>query len=362
MARMRAMIWMKRKFAAMLLKTGQTTCYMVGDDGDVEAGVAKGYTVLSTGQYSGNTNIEVAHYAANTIAFVSATKKITDSANGLATVLTGDTIVVKGSSNNDGTYTVATGGVAGEIVVNEALTDEAASAYISLYKRVSHSNNAVQDDKTGLMWARYTSSGEKVGAASDGKLVWYDANKVYTLHPAAADLQMIASSNTLRIVGGSGEEDRYHVGDLLDCDGFANDDNNRPGHYVVSVTVNGSDLDIVLDPGNETLVNEAAGGSRSIGLVCQSIFNYAAGARAAGLGSQTDWRVPNDTELDSLRNMELPNAVPDAVAFPGWVAGWHWTANTRPDVVAQALALTSLSAQVSGIAKTSPRRTALVRG
>lgn len=72
----------------------------------------------------------VAYYTAATIAFVAATKKITDSANGLADFETGDTILVSGSTNNDGTYTVATGGVAGEIVVTEALTDESAGATI----------------------------------------------------------------------------------------------------------------------------------------------------------------------------------------------------------------------------------------
>jgi len=57
-----------------------------------------------------------AKVTAETIAFVSATKKITDSGDGLAGFLTGDKIKVTGSVDNDGTYTVVTGGVAGEIV------------------------------------------------------------------------------------------------------------------------------------------------------------------------------------------------------------------------------------------------------
>jgi hypothetical protein len=52
---------------------------------------------------------------ASTIAFVEGTKKITDSGNGLAGFLTGMRIKVTGTTNNDGTYTVATGGVAAEI-------------------------------------------------------------------------------------------------------------------------------------------------------------------------------------------------------------------------------------------------------
>lgn len=47
---------------ALLLKTGQTTSYGSGsgvDDGALELGVAKSYTVLTAGQYSGATNITV---------------------------------------------------------------------------------------------------------------------------------------------------------------------------------------------------------------------------------------------------------------------------------------------------------------
>lgn len=66
------------------------------------------------------------------IAFVSSTKKITDSNNGLAGFLTGDKIKVTGSVHNDGVYTVATGGVAGEIVVTENLVDEDAGDSIKI--------------------------------------------------------------------------------------------------------------------------------------------------------------------------------------------------------------------------------------
>lgn len=44
-------------YTSLLLKTGQITKYVNGDDGDLEFGVAKSYTVLDTGQYSGTTNI-----------------------------------------------------------------------------------------------------------------------------------------------------------------------------------------------------------------------------------------------------------------------------------------------------------------
>ena len=42
------------------LKTGQTTQYSgMADDGDLEIGKARSYTALTTGQYSGTTNITV---------------------------------------------------------------------------------------------------------------------------------------------------------------------------------------------------------------------------------------------------------------------------------------------------------------
>lgn len=71
---------------------------------------------------------------AATIAFVSATKKITDTGNGLAFVKTGDLIKVSGATNagNNDYFLVATGAVAGEIVVTEALTDESATATVTI--------------------------------------------------------------------------------------------------------------------------------------------------------------------------------------------------------------------------------------
>ena len=44
-------------YTSLLPKTGQTTSYATGDDGDLEKGVARSFTVLDTGQYSGTTNI-----------------------------------------------------------------------------------------------------------------------------------------------------------------------------------------------------------------------------------------------------------------------------------------------------------------
>ena len=58
--------------------------------------------------------------SAATLAFVSATKKITDSGNGLAFIKTGDLIKVAGAvaAGNNGYHLVTTGGVAAELVVS----------------------------------------------------------------------------------------------------------------------------------------------------------------------------------------------------------------------------------------------------
>jgi len=41
------------------LKTGQTTSFETGDDGALEEGIAKEYTILTTGRYSGTTDIVI---------------------------------------------------------------------------------------------------------------------------------------------------------------------------------------------------------------------------------------------------------------------------------------------------------------
>ena len=66
------------------------------------------------------------------ISFATATSKISDTGTGLAIFATGDNIRISGSTKNDGDYTIAIGGVAGEIVVNETLVDEDAGASVTI--------------------------------------------------------------------------------------------------------------------------------------------------------------------------------------------------------------------------------------
>jgi hypothetical protein len=81
-------------------------------------------------------------YTASTISFDAGTKTITDTASGLAAFETGDIIIVSGSDNNDGRYTVATGGTASSIITAEALTGEDAGASITI-----STANDVEDDQ-----------------------------------------------------------------------------------------------------------------------------------------------------------------------------------------------------------------------
>ena len=63
--------------ACLLLATGQTTQYSSEpDDGYYQSGIPKRYEVLTTGQYSGNANIDLVHLTDTSIAFVSATNWI----------------------------------------------------------------------------------------------------------------------------------------------------------------------------------------------------------------------------------------------------------------------------------------------
>lgn len=94
----------------------------------------------------------------------------------------------------------------------------------------------------------------------------------------------------------------------------------------------------------------------------EGIFTYCAAANAASLSGYSDWRIPNDTELLSIRDMEAPTAVPDTTAFPD-SPSIIWSSTTTPDSATAALRVTFTS---NGICaqetKTVGRNVMLVRG
>lgn len=155
-----------------LLKTGQVTQYNSElDDGYWQKGRTKAYTVLSTGGYSGTSNIDLAHYTsgAGTITFDNTLKTIVDTGAGLAIFKTND-VITTDSVNNPGPFTITTGNVAGTITCTGAtFVDETPAGTVTISKREAHSNNCVLDLNTGLMWSRYVA--DKVGPDSDGGMV-----------------------------------------------------------------------------------------------------------------------------------------------------------------------------------------------
>ena len=86
-------------------------------------------------------------YAATTVSFVASTKKIVDSRKRLARFQDEMIIDVSGSLLNNGTFTIATGNVAGEIVVSETLVDEAAGAPVVILDIADPIDDAVLESK-----------------------------------------------------------------------------------------------------------------------------------------------------------------------------------------------------------------------
>jgi hypothetical protein len=99
------------------------------------------------------------------------------------------------------------------------------------------------------------------------------------------------------------------------------------------------------------------------GATAEGIYPYCAAANVALLGGYGDWRIPYDMELISLRDMEQPNAAPDAVAFPGWPTDdYFWSSTTLPPDVSRAMVVHFNSGGVANDAKTKYYLVALVRG
>ena len=184
-----------------LLKTGQTTSYVDYDDGYYEKGIAKSYTVLTTGQFSGTSTIKLAHYTsgAGAITFSDALDTIVDTGNGLAIFLTGD-VIYTNAPNNLGPFTITTGGVAGTITcVGATFTSETPAGAVTFYKAEAHSNASVLDNNTGLMWSQTVAG--KMGVASDGELPWTTVAGGYGIFPyvLAANVALLGGYGDWRI-------------------------------------------------------------------------------------------------------------------------------------------------------------------
>ena len=196
-------------------------------------------------------------YTATTISFASATKKIADTALGLGMFATARRITVSGSTDNDGTYTIATGGVAAEIVTSQALTTEAAGDVVTIVDVTD-----VQDDA-------------KLEQVIEGISRAIDQHCKRRFYSTAEDEKRYYTAIY---------SDRLYPGDVLSVTTLKTDDGGD-GTYENSWT---EDTDFYLEPFNATLdgqpytkISQVASGSYSFpvkvkkGVEIDGKFGYA---------------------------------------------------------------------------------------
>ena len=226
---------------AQLLKTGQTTSYHADDDGDLEKGISRDYTTLTTGRYAGSTNVTI----------------------------------------NSKTY--------------------------------AFPNACVQDNRTGLMWARTVPQSD-IGPAADGKLFWDQ----YTLDAETCTCD--AATKTITADAGTPfDTGALCVGRIFTVAGSAAGNNGT--FTVASITT--SVITVV-----ET-VNDEVSISLDFATVDDLIWDLADEANANSLAGYTDWRIPNIKELSSIVDIEKINPSINTTVFPSTPITYTWTSNTN---------------------------------
>ncbi len=98
------------------------------------------------------------------------------------------------------------------------------------------------------------------------------------------------------------------------------------------------------------------------GTTAEGIFPYCAAANAAGLAGYSDWRVPNEKELESLFDEEASTSYPNSTAFPVWSATDFWSSTTASNNNLNAKYVQYLNGTMGPLAKTNTRMCVLVRG
>lgn len=257
-----------------LLVTGQTTLYLTGDDGDLEKGIDRQYTVLTIGQHSGTTNITI---------------------NG---------------------------------------------------KTIALSNNAVIDEKTGLMWARYVPQSD-IGPATDGSLFW----KQWTL--AAESCTFATAGDTITAAAGTPfDTGALCIGRKITISGTVN--NNG----VVTVSAIATDVVTV----SENLTDEGPVDT-TFATLDDLIWDFVDQANANSLGGYADWRIPNYLELLSLLNIGVGSPTINVTAFPSTPISYSWTSSKKPGSATSAQVVGFNVANVSSYVKTiAKNHVRLVRG
>jgi len=232
----RSNIIYSNKTDALLLKTGQTTSYHAGDDGDLEKGISHSYTVLTTGQYAGSTNVTI----------------------------------------NSKTY--------------------------------AFPNACVQDNRTGLMWARTVPQSD-IGPAEDGKLFW----EQYTLDDETCTCN--ATNKTITADAGTPfDTGALCVGRIFTITGSGAGNNGT--YTVASITT----LVITV----EESLNDEASVSLDFATVGDLIWDLVDEANANELAGYSDWRMPNVVELESILDYGQVAPAIDTTVFSSAPASYTW--------------------------------------
>ena len=176
------------------------------------------------------------------------------------------------------------------------------------------SNECVQDNRTGLMWARYVPTAD-IGPGDDGQLFW----EQWTL--AANSCTFDAATKTITAAAGTPfDVGALCVGRKITLSGTASNDG------VVTVAVISTTVITTV----EALTDEGPVNT-TFATLDDLIWDALDQANANSLGGYADWRIPNYNELISLVDLGRYSPSIDVTAFPSTPNSHHWTSSTRPD-------------------------------
>ena len=93
----------------------------------------------------------------------------------------------------------------------------------------------------------------------------------------------------------------------------------------------------------------------------EGVFEYVTLANAANMGGHSDWRIPQNNEMISIRNHVGASAVPDTTAFPSFPSSVVWTSTTAGNVSTFAVEGNFTSGSLPAVLKTTTAYVFLVR-
>jgi len=195
------------------------------------------------------------------------------------------------------------------------ITDVATTINITINSKThALSDDVVQDNRTGLMWARYVPNAD-IGPATNGMLFWEEwelADKT--------DISFDNATGEIRSAASEFNTSALCAGRKLTVTGTDSND----GTYTVSSITTGAITTV------EGVADEAAGDTVTITTVDDLIWDALDQANANSLGGYTDWRIPNWFEVGSILDLEECGPTIDTTVFPSTPSNYHWCASTRP--------------------------------